>query len=169
MTPIQFVVLGKPEPAGSKRAFAWRAKDGRSGTSVVDANPKSRGWKNDVSAAAAAAYSGELLEGPLSVEFTFEVPRPRGHFGKRGLSPSAPAHPTARPDVLNLARAVEDACTGILYRDDSQIVREVLVKRYGEQARLTVRIERPWGLTENAKPEQPLLISDPINAAVSGT
>jgi hypothetical protein len=28
-----------------------------------------------------------------------------------------------------------------------------------------VRIERPWGVVESAKPEQPLLISDPINAA----
>lgn len=165
MTPITFTVAGKPEPAGSKRAFSWRARDGRSGTSVVDANPKSRGWKTLVSAAAAASFSGELLDGPLSVEFTFEVPRPQGHFGTRGLRPAAPAHPTTRPDVLKLARAVEDALSGIVYRDDSQIVRETLVKKYGEQSRLTVRIERPWGVVDSAEPEQRLLISDPINAA----
>src|ERR1035437_1898350 len=108
MTPITFTVMGKSEPAGSKRAFNWRAKDGRSGTSFVDANPKSRSWKTQVSEAAADSYSGELLDGPLSVEFTFEVPRPQGHFGKRGLLTSAPAHPTTRPDVLKLARAVEE-------------------------------------------------------------
>jgi Holliday junction resolvase RusA-like endonuclease len=169
MTPIVFTVAGKPEPAGSKRALPWRARDGRSGTSIVDANPKSRGWKTQVSEAAAAAFSGELLNGPLSVELVFEVPRPQGHFGKHGLLASAPAHPTTRPDVLKLARAVEDAITGTIWRDDAQIVREVLVKTYGEQSRLTVRIERPWGLVETANPEQPLLISDPIHAAASGT
>ena len=163
MTPITFTVMGKSEPAGSKRAFNWRAKDGRSGTSIVDANPKSRSWKTQVSEAAADSYSGELLDGPLSVEFTFEVPRPQGHFGKRGLLTSAPAHPTTRPDVLKLARAVEDACTGILWRDDSQIVRETLVKKYGEQSRLTVRIERPWGVVESTAPEQPLLISEGVS------
>lgn len=156
MTPIVFAVAGKSEPAGSKRPFTWRARDGRSGTSIVDANPKSRGWKTLVSEAAAAAFSGELIAGPLSVEFTFEVPRPQGHFGKKGLLASAPAHPTTRPDVLKLARAVEDAITGIIWRDDSQIVRETLVKRYGEQSRLHVRIERPWGVEEKAAAPEPL-------------
>jgi Holliday junction resolvase RusA-like endonuclease len=160
VTPVVFTVAGKPEPAGSKRPFTWRARDGRSGTSIVDANPKSRGWKTQVSEAAAAAFSGELLDGPLSVEFTFEVPRPQGHFGKKGLLASAPAHPTMRPDVLKLARAVEDAITGTIWRDDSQIVREVLVKKYGEQSRLTVRIERPSGVVESATHHQPLLISE---------
>jgi Holliday junction resolvase RusA-like endonuclease len=45
-----------------------------------------------------------------------------------------------KPDVLKLARAVEDALTGILYRDDAQIVTEVLRKRYGDPPRVEIRL-----------------------------
>lgn len=159
MKQLTFEVFGTPQPAGSKRAFTWRARDGRSGTSVVDANPKAKDWKMTVAAAAGAAYQGALLEGPLAVTFEFELPRPQGHFGTRGLKPSAPSHPTVKPDVLKLARAVEDALSGIVYRDDSQIVCERLEKRYGERARLVVTIERPWA-REDGEVEQPLLISE---------
>jgi Holliday junction resolvase RusA-like endonuclease len=161
MMEILFEVFGTAQPAGSKRAFGFRRGDGSVGATVVDANPKSRPWKTLVSETAARVYSGPLLEGPLSVELVFEMPRPQGHFGKRGLLPSAPAHPTVRPDVLKLARAVEDALTGVLYQDDSQIVHEVLVKRYGERARLVVTVRRPLAYAE-ASPlsgrEQPSLI-----------
>lgn len=48
-----------------------------------------------------------------------------------GLRANAPRHHTGRPDRLKLARAVEDALTGILYRDDSQSVGGVVTKSYG--------------------------------------
>lgn len=32
-------------------------------------------------------------------------------------------NPTARPDLTNLLKGIEDACNGIIYVDDSQIVR----------------------------------------------
>jgi Holliday junction resolvase RusA-like endonuclease len=159
MTLLQFVVFGTPQPAGSKKAFNWRARDGRSGTSIVDANPKAVNWKLQVAAAAGLVFSGDLLEGPLAVEFLFEVPRPQGHFGTRGLRASAPEYPATRPDVLKLSRAVEDALTGTVWRDDSQIVEETLIKRYGERARLRVTIQRPSSYAAPAAaPEQPSLL-----------
>ena len=42
--------------------------------------------------------------------------------------------------MLKLARAVEDAMSGVVYRDDAQVVTEVLRKRYGEPARAEVAI-----------------------------
>jgi Holliday junction resolvase RusA-like endonuclease len=161
MTLLQFEVFGTPQPAGSKRAFSWHAKDGRSGTNLVDANPNAKDWKRTVAIAAGEAFKGPLLEGPLAVEFFFEVSRPQGHFGKRGLKPSAPSHPEFKPDVLKLARAVEDALSKVVYRDDAQIVEETLIKRYGERARLRVTIQRPSSyVVAAATPEQPLLISE---------
>jgi Holliday junction resolvase RusA-like endonuclease len=144
MSPIVFEILGRAQTAGSKRAFPFKRHDGSLGVRVSDDNPRSGDWKANVGWAASAArpIGQALLDGPLSVEFVFEIPRPQGHFGKRGLLSSAPACPTVRPDLLKLARSVEDAITGIIWNDDAQIVREVLVKKYGEQARLTVRIER---------------------------
>jgi Holliday junction resolvase RusA-like endonuclease len=72
----------------------------------------------------------------------FYVPRPKGHLNAKGeVKKSAPAFVTTRPDALKLARAVEDACSKILYRDDSQIVSENISKHYGEPARCEITIQ----------------------------
>ena len=144
---IMFTVHGKPQPAGSKRAFIFNPKGGgRARASVVDANPKSSSWKTTVGWNAVKARNEvglhELLDGPLRLSLVYEVPRPKSHIGKYGLPrASAPSWPTAKPDVLKLARAVEDALTGILYRDDSQIVHEELTKKWGATAVLHVMLE----------------------------
>jgi Holliday junction resolvase RusA-like endonuclease len=89
----------------------------------------------------------ELLTGPIALEITFVKPRPASHYGtgkNRGvLKASAPLYPATRPDALKLARGVEDALSGVLYRDDAQIVTEYLLKRYGEPARCEIRV---WDL-----------------------
>jgi Holliday junction resolvase RusA-like endonuclease len=142
---IAFEVPGKPAPAGSKRAFA----NPRSGRMIVtDANPAARPWKAAVALAAREAMgSRALLPGALAVAMIFEVPRPKSHYGSgrnaEVLKRSAPEHPTPRPDLLKLARAVEDACTGVLWRDDAQIVAELLQKRYGGGYVLRVRVISP--------------------------
>jgi Holliday junction resolvase RusA-like endonuclease len=135
---LAFTVYGKPQPGGSKRGF-YNQKTGR--VIVTDANKKAAPWKAHATAAAAEVMEGrQLFAGPLLVIFTFVVARPQGHYGKRGLRASAPAHPTVRPDVLKLARLAEDSMTGIVYRDDAQIVREFLVKTYGEPERTQVEV-----------------------------
>lgn len=135
---VEFQVLGTAQPAGSKRAFANR-KTGRA--MVVDANPRAKPWKAEVSAIAYEAMAGRpLLDGPLMLEVMFVVQRPKGHFGKRGLLPSAPWAPAKKPDVLKLTRGLEDALSGVVYKDDAQIVEENLRKRYGEPERTIVRI-----------------------------
>ena len=44
--------------------------------------------------------------------------------------------------LLKLTRAVEDALTGLVWRDDAQVVDEVLSKRYGAPERVEVRVWR---------------------------
>jgi crossover junction endodeoxyribonuclease RusA len=134
---IAFTVYGKAAPAGSKRGF-YNAKAAR--VIITDASKNSRPWKAQVSDAAAEAMNGgALLNGPVELSLTFYVPRPKGHFGAKGVRPSAPSSPTVKPDLLKLARAVEDALSGIVYRDDAQIVTEHLEKRYGEPARVDIQ------------------------------
>lgn len=127
---LHVVVHGTPEPAGSKRSFVPK---GWTRPVVVDANPKAKGWKGLVAQHAGEAMEGRaLLRGPLHLTLQFTVRRPKGHYGARGLKPGAPAHPTTRPDVLKLARGVEDALSGVVYADDSQVVDERLRKVFGE-------------------------------------
>jgi Holliday junction resolvase RusA-like endonuclease len=135
---VTFSVFGVAQPAGSKRAFVHTHTKR---VVVTDDARRSRPWKQEVAAVATEAMLGrELYTGPLALELEVTVTRPRGHYGKRGLLPSAPIYPTTRPDLLKLARAVEDALTGIVYRDDALIIVEHLRKGFGEPARVDVSI-----------------------------
>ena len=145
MTKVAFTVFGKPQPAGSKRAFPIRRKNGRTGVAVSDANPKASGWKTEISQVAGEEMGDRtLLVGPLGFQVIFYTPRPQSHYGNGRNSgkvkKSAPPFPCARPYLLKLARAVEDALSQVVYRDDSQICDEVLYKRFGEPARIEVEI-----------------------------
>lgn len=140
---IAFTVLGRPQPAGSKKAFQHKAT-GR--IVVIDDAKKSRPWKQQVGDTALAhrPTGGELLAGPLALELVFYVARPKSHYGKGRnagvVKPSASAFPTVKPDTTKLVRAVEDALTGVLWRDDAQVVDQVARKRYGTPERVEVLI-----------------------------
>jgi Holliday junction resolvase RusA-like endonuclease len=135
---IRFTVFGEAQPAGSKRAFM---RPGMKFPVVVDDNPKSKDFKGSVAREAAKAMNGAaLLDGPLFLEVTFYRVRPKGHCGKHGVRRSAPSHPDTKPDLLKVTRGVEDAMEGIVYRNDSQICGEALVKLFGEPARVEITV-----------------------------
>ena len=138
---ISFFVPGMPKPGGSKKAFVIGGR-----ARIVDACAKNKEWRAVVSLCAAEAMIGTpMFDGvPLDVSFTFYLPRPKGHFGKKGLKPNAPPFPLPKPDVLKLARSTEDACSTIVWRDDSANVTMTLRKRYvsdGAQIGCAVQIK----------------------------
>lgn len=153
MTRVNFTVLGHAEPAGSKRIVPIRGKGGgwAGGGRVIDANPHVLGWKNEVAAAARVAMEQqgivELVEGPLGLALAFTMPRPKGHFGSGRnagvVKDSAPDYPCVKPDATKLLRGAEDAMTGIVWRDDAQVVEQFVSKRYGEPERVQVTV---WSL-----------------------
>ena len=125
---IAFTVYGKASPAGSKVGYAVGGK-----VRIVDAAKGSRSWKQEVTREAMRVMAGRPpLDGPLELLLVFHVKRPSGHFGKRGLRASAPAYPAVKPDLTKLTRAVEDACNGVVWRDDARIVRQLLAKVYAD-------------------------------------
>lgn len=148
---IEFFVPGVPKTAGSKKAFPiWRGKGAERkfvrSVIVDDAGQAGKDWRASVQYEGLRRWKevmgpiAQPLQGPLAVHFVFTVARPKGHSGKKGVHSWAPAFPATKPDVLKLARAVEDALTGIVWRDDSQIVTETLCKRYGEHTGCLVRV-----------------------------
>ncbi|MDH3291517.1 MAG: RusA family crossover junction endodeoxyribonuclease [Gemmatimonadota bacterium] len=143
-TTIQLKVYGRPVPAGSKRGFPIRGKGGKIHVSVTDASSKAKPWQAQVRAEAAELMAGRpLIRDPIQARAMFYLARPKGHFGKRGLRPSAPRYPAVQPDASKLWRAVEDALQGVVYANDAQIVEQWVMKVYGEPERceiyLTVR------------------------------
>lgn len=129
---LSFSVLGVPAPQGSFRA-AYSQKSKRA--FVVQSCKRTMPWRQEVAAKAEQAKDGQrvlTLEGPLKLTAYFFMPRPKGHYGKKGLRPSAPQFPDKKPDLSKLVRALEDAMTGIVYVDDAQIVLYDVAKLYAE-------------------------------------
>lgn len=123
---LSFTVFGEAIPQGSAKAFM--PKNARYPIVTSD-NPRLKGWRQRVAEDASIAleqlgakgwYDGV---GPITVVAMFHLPRPKT-FPKKGKP-----HLT-RPDVDKLARAIGDALTGVLWRDDSQVTRMTVGKCY---------------------------------------
>lgn len=116
---------------------------------VRDDCERSRSWKDTVAAFAAQAQATMVEVGvPIVAVFEFVMPRPKGHFRKDGSIHPRFEHamPLVKPDALKLARSTEDALTGVLWRDDAQVVATVPIKRYAasdEPAGCVVRLLIP--------------------------
>ena len=67
----------------------------------------------------------ELLTGPLYLNVTFFMPRPKAHYrtGKYSdeLKPSSPHYHEKKPDLDNLVKFIKDCLNGEVWRDDSQV------------------------------------------------
>lgn len=128
---LDFTVPGIPAPGGSKRFVGFGKKTGRA--ILIDAaGQKNKDWRNAVAWAGKEAIGLQpLMSGPLRVDFTFLMPRPKGHLNSKGeVKPSAPAYPITKPDALKLARSTEDALTGVVWGDDSQTACLTINKLY---------------------------------------
>lgn len=139
---LEFFIPGVPKPAGSKRALP--ASGGQRFAQIVDANPQAKDWKAVVSwYARRAMMAADPTELPVRVEFQFIRERPKAHRRANGEIKEQCRFlwPVSKPDVLKLARGTEDAMTGIVWQDDSQIVVETLIKRYGTKPGCMVRVD----------------------------
>lgn len=129
MNRVEFFVPGSAKPGGSKRSFRHK----HTGKIVTIDAADNKVWRATV--AQIASYTiKKPFTGPLRVTFDFSILRPRHHYGtgsnSDNIRQSAPKYPTKRPDLTKLIRSTEDACTGIVWRDDAQIVSQHANKEY---------------------------------------
>ena len=145
---IEFFVPGDAKTQGSKSSFI-HPHTGK--VVIVDANPKTRKWRDVVSWYGQRAWNRRCLTGdPIRLILTFWRQRPKGDFRTRQGKPSklikdsAAAFPITQPDALKLARTIEDGLSKVIYNDDSQNVDLHIYKRFcrqGEQPGVNVVIE----------------------------
>ena len=131
MTAVHFSVRGVPKPQGSMRAFV------RGGRPIVTSTTRGlREWRDAMAWQARASMDGKgILVGPVEGSITFTLARPKSHYRADGsVRPSAPAHPSGRPDIDKLLRASLDAMTGVVYLDDAQIFNVQVAKAYTDWA-----------------------------------
>ena len=121
---IDFWVPGDPAPAGSKTGFSPK---GSTRVIIRDACKRTKPWQCWVKECAVKAYQGPLLTEAVHLQLIFTMPRPASQHksGDRSkpLKPTADLDRTKKPDLTKLTRAVEDACTGVVWADDAQVVR----------------------------------------------
>lgn len=142
MTPLAFRVYGVALPKGNMKPII-RDKRGMKIAVATESNRNVRGWQQLIAEGASRALNERgapvLFEYGVFVTARFYLPRPK-KYSRRGVFV---AHCT-NPDVDKLARAVLDALTGIVYRDDCQVTELAASKYYAEvngPAYVDIRIE----------------------------
>lgn len=146
---VRFTVPGRAEPRGSKTI--GKAKNGR--TFIRDDNPHSKAWMQRVAKAGRQAMgSTEATDSPCVLVITIFRPRPKGHYGSRGLLASAAAYPATKPDLTKCVRGIEDALNDVVWTDDSRVVEQRTKKRFGDREEVLIEVYvMPSTLREGGK------------------
>ena len=131
----EIIIDGVPKAVQSfrftRRGFRYQPKD------VVS-------WKNFVKLQCMAQLPDDFttIEGPVMVDMKFVFP-PLKSWPKRKLKQldeGVTFHKTTRPDCDNLLKATLDSLSGIVWKDDSQIVELKMVKVYGREPMTVFRV-----------------------------
>jgi len=119
---VAFEVLGVPVPKGNMRAYTPK---GWSRPIITDMTKNVKPWQASIADAARQAMAERPpLDGPVVLVVRFFMPRPKS-------APKRVRHPTTKPDLDKLLRALKDGLTRAgVYRDDSQVVYVVARKEF---------------------------------------
>ena len=117
MSELTIEVSGEPASQGSHSVINGRIVQVNSG--------KHKRWRNAVAFAALDLVTDgwELLDEPLELSVIFYLPRPKT---------ATREFPAVMPDVDKLLRAVFDSLSGVIYVDDSRIIRATAQKLYAD-------------------------------------
>ena len=135
---ISFSVLGKAAPQGSKTRTRWGMRED---------NPNTMPWRDSVAYAAREAMNGRpSLEGPVNLNVTIRIARPKHHYrtGKHQgqLRADAPTFVATRPDLDKYCRAIGDALTTArVFKDDGQIATIHARKVYADEIACDITVE----------------------------
>ena len=114
-----FLVPGTPVPQPRVNRFG-----------KVPARHPIHRWREKVEWVARQAWAGRPpIDFPVVLEIGFRFPRPTFSTWKKKHA-GVHQHVT-RPDLSNLLKGLEDALNGVLWRDDSLVVKEILEKWIG--------------------------------------
>jgi len=118
---ISFDVLGRPAPQGSKKSIG--------NNRFVESSKYLPAWRKAVKDAAEHAVASEgwqRVSGPVELEVMFYLDRPPSVTATKRPQPIVP------PDTDKLLRSVGDSLSGVVYDDDSQIIRVLAWKTYAD-------------------------------------
>ena len=127
---LYLLIPGRPAPQGSKRAFVVNGK-----VNLVEQSKRLPGYRKAIAAecVAQAKLWKKQDYAPIRVHINFTFKAPQKH-GKYPITP---------PDLDKLCRSVLDGITqsGVIWRDDSQVIALSAVKTYSTTERTEIEIQ----------------------------
>ena len=138
MGSVRFTVPGQPK--GKARARTVRRGGGKS----FSYTPEGTILYENLIKTCYLQDAGHVLfnDGqPLAVDIIafYEVPKSYSKKKKQEML-DGQLYPTKKPDIDNIAKCVLDALNKLAYRDDTQVVRLHMEKRYAKIPRVEVEI-----------------------------
>lgn len=128
-TTIQFTIPGRAVGKSSPRVM-------RNGG--VTYPKKTKEWMSLVKLLARRASPPEPWLGPIQVDIQVVI-KP----GSRPYTKAKPTdEPTSKPDLDNIVKGIADPMSKVIYKDDSQITRLSVSKRFGDVDETTVTVHR---------------------------
>lgn len=130
---IKIIVPGEPVAQGRPRFNSY--------TKVAVDPKKSRNYKKLVAKYAMKHKPQHLLEGELAVQIDIYKGTLKSFSKKKAeLAEARLLRPTTKPDVDNYAKGPLDACKGIIWGDDGQVVELIARKFYSLNPRIEITV-----------------------------
>jgi Holliday junction resolvase RusA-like endonuclease len=152
---LTFTIRALPIAQPRQRVRVVRTKVGRTfAQNYTPTRDPVNAFKASLQQAAAEVFPGPLLDRPLAGELLFVFPRPANLVWKKRAMPRQ--WHGKRPDAENVAKAVMDALTNVVWKDDAQVAQLLLRKVYaaGEEApSVTVSVEELAPIDAPCEPE----------------
>ncbi len=137
MPKIELTLYGKPTPKPSPRSFHSNGK-------IKVYNPvkkKRRILRTAIGYQICGIADFKLLKGPVELELTYFLPISKGTSKKRAFEMEKGVFKhIKKPDTDNMTKMIKDCMTGIVYRDDSQVYSEIILKQYSYEPRTEIKI-----------------------------
>lgn len=141
--PLSFSLFipGIPASKGSYRPITGRSRTtGKPVTRLIPMDKKERPWRDHVRDTILSHKHPTIPPNSyVTVETTFYLPRPKT------IPPHKRKHPTVKPDIDKLQRALYDAITEThIWHDDCQITDVTSHKRYADNTTTGVSLTITW-------------------------
>ena len=138
---FKLFIPGIPASKGSYRPITGRSRTtGKPVTRLIPMDKKERPWRDHVRDTILDHQTPTIPhDSYVTVETTFYLPRPKT------IPPRKRKHPTVKPDIDKLQRALYDAITEThIWHDDCQITDVISHKRYADNTPTGVSLTITW-------------------------
>lgn len=132
MSKIEFEILGKPMGKGRPRVGKW-------GTYTPKATAN---YETLVKFTFSNLFPNfEIMQKPIKAEITAVFTVPKSYSKKQMAEIEKKPVYIKKPDCDNIAKIILDSLNGLAYNDDNQVYNLKVIKRYGKQEKVIVKLE----------------------------